>query len=89
MLEMPRGRWHVTQMFLERRLKGACVAAHAAYHDEAYFRELTGLPDVKWIHDKRTETTVTLMLSNLFWTCAMQCAHVWRTSMPRWSMSCD
>lgn len=58
--EMPRGRWHVTQMFLERRLKGACVAAHAAYHDEAYFRELTGLPDVKWIHDKRTETTVTL-----------------------------
>lgn len=58
--EMLRGRWHVMQMFLERRLKGASVAAHAAYHDEEYFRELTGLPDVKWIHDRRTETTVIL-----------------------------
>ena len=49
-------------MFLERRLKGACMAAHAAYYDEEYFRGVTGLPAVKWIHCKKTETTVSKRL---------------------------
>ena len=47
-----------TQMFLERRVKGPCVAAHAVYHDEQYFKAVTGLTDTKWIACKRTETTV-------------------------------
>ena len=34
------------------------MAAHAAYYDEEYFRGVTGLPAVKWIHCKKTETTV-------------------------------
>lgn len=46
------------QMFLERRLKGAALASHAVYSDEDYFRSVTGLPFTKWIHCKRTETTV-------------------------------
>jgi hypothetical protein len=46
------------QMFLERRVKGPCVAAHAVYHDEQYFKAVTGLTDTKWIACKRTETTV-------------------------------
>ena len=45
-------------MFLERRIKGPCLASHAAYSDEDYFRSVTGLPYTKWIHCKRTETTV-------------------------------
>lgn len=47
-----------SQMFLERRLKGPSVAAHAVYHDEQYFKAATGLTDTKWIECKRTETTV-------------------------------
>ena len=47
-----------TQMFLGRRVKGPSVAAHAVYHDEQYFKAVTGLTDTKWIECKRTETTV-------------------------------
>ena len=46
------------QVFLERRIRGASVAAHAVYHDEEYFKEVTGLSDVKYIYCKRTETLV-------------------------------
>ena len=49
---------YAMQMFLERRIMGPCIAAHGVYYDEEYFRGVTGLPDVKWIHCKKTETTV-------------------------------
>lgn len=50
-------------MFLERRVRGASLAAHGVYHDEQYFRAVTGLTDVKWIACKRTETTVRICMS--------------------------
>ncbi len=55
----------VMQMFLERRLKGPCVAAHAVYHDEQYFKAVTGLTNTKWIECKRTETTVRYVVGNM------------------------
>ncbi|CAK0785161.1 hypothetical protein CVIRNUC_008367 [Coccomyxa viridis] len=48
------------KVFLERRIRGASVAAHAVYHDEEYFKEVTGLSDVKYIYCKRTETLCAL-----------------------------
>ena len=58
MIHLQNATSFAMQMFLERRLKGAALASHAVYSDEEYFRSVTGLPFTKWIHCKRTETTV-------------------------------